>query len=136
VQLPHWIGGCLLVDDDRHTDNVWKKRSDDPVTPSASALFVMNYDNDENDDDDDDDDDWARGGRVAVEVCKTISFSPSSLFSSDEEISDPLGSASNYAKDAWLEYHWRKGGGLPIIVVIENKDDTDTTTTSNTTNIQ
>lgn len=61
------------------------------------------------------------GGRVNVEVCRTISFAPGS-FQEDNE--DPLVEASAFVREAWMDYHWGKGGGLPIVILEkENKND-------------
>lgn len=51
-------------------------------------------------------DSWKEGGTVSVRITKNITFvSPSE------------------AIDAWLEHHWKKGGGLPIFVT-RSEDDT------------
>lgn len=72
---------------------------------------------------------WNEGGRVDVEVCKSISFPPGS-FSTGE---DPLVQASDCVRKAWVEYHWKKGGGLPI-VILEKKPDNGTDNSIGTEN--
>ena len=63
---------------------------------------------------------WKQGGKIDVEVRKTISF-PSDSFQTGE---DSLVQASNRVREAWMKYHWEKGGGLPI-VILEPKTNTD-----------
>jgi len=62
---------------------------------------------------------WKSGGRVSVEVTKEISFSSGFVL----EHEDPLGTASGYVREAWLEHHWRKGGGLPIFIFAKNEEE-------------
>jgi len=69
--------------------------------------------------------DWTSGGRVAVTVRKTVSF-PSGYFqrsdSGDESSSsNPLEEASECLRNAWIEFHWKKGGGLPIVILENDK---------------
>jgi hypothetical protein len=68
----------------------------------------------------DDKNGWTVGGRVAVEVRRVVSFPPES-FPLALEGKDPLGAASHLVRDAWMEFHWRKGGGFPV-VIIEKED--------------
>ena len=63
---------------------------------------------------------WKQGGKVDVEVCKTMSY-PSDTFPTGV---DPLVQASNHVREAWMKYHWEKGGGLPI-VILEPKTNKD-----------
>jgi hypothetical protein len=48
---------------------------------------------------------WTSGGKVSVIVERTFPAT-----------------GAIAVQDAWLEYHWRKGGGLPIFVWITNKN--------------
>lgn len=59
------------------------------------------------------DSNWKSGGIVSVEVTKQIFFSAGSVC--DDE--DPLEAASKNVREAWMEHHWRKGGGLPIFIL-------------------
>ena len=105
------------------------------VRPSCSAFSTSNdgQNNDsgnarDNDADGERKDDWTKGGRVDVEVRKTVSFSAGSF----SEGNNPLGKASDCVRDAWMEYHWRKGGGLPIVII--EKQDSNTSGIVGTTN--
>lgn len=97
------------------------------IRPSCSVFSTSNDQNNDSGNGSERKDDWTKGGRVSVEVRKTVSF-PASCFSKGN---DPLDAASDCVRDAWMEYHWRKGGGLPIVVILEKQDkreDTNDTT--------
>ncbi len=71
---------------------------------------------------------WNEGGRVDVEVCKNISY-PSGSFPKGE---DPLIQASNHVRKAWMKYHWKKGGGLPIVILENNNNNKDSDNSTET----
>jgi hypothetical protein len=52
-------------------------------------------------------DDWTEGGIVSVRVERIFPVT----FNENKSLSP-----AHAVKDAWLEYHWKKGGGLPIVV--------------------
>mmetsp|Transcript_3757 Transcript_3757/g.10672 ORF Transcript_3757/g.10672 Transcript_3757/m.10672 type:complete len:556 (-) Transcript_3757:1012-2679(-) len=64
---------------------------------------------------------WKGGGRVSVEVTKHVFFPAGSILDGD----DPLRAASNSVREAWLEYHWKKGGGLPILILQQDEHRTN-----------
>jgi len=77
-------------------------------------------------DNNDDKEPLFEGGRIVVEVRKQISFPPG-YFHAGSEGDGPLAVASDRVREAWMEYHWRKGGGLPIAIIEKQKevDETD-----------
>jgi len=106
------------------------------------SLSVFSTRTDQSDNDSDGKNNWTNGGRVDVEVRKTISFPPGS-FPTDSKGNDNdhdhynLGAASDYVRDAWMEYHWRKGGGLPIVILEkQEKGETNDGGSTGTTNAQ
>jgi hypothetical protein len=63
-------------------------------------------------------DEWTSGGIVSVHVERTF---PVAQFTADTR----QNSLPTIVRDAWLEHHWKKGGGLPVLVVQSNKSSSD-----------
>ncbi|KAL3913595.1 MAG: hypothetical protein SGARI_000578 [Bacillariaceae sp.] len=60
-----------------------------------------------------------KGGTVSVKVDRTfpVSLPPTtSLPDKDQTV-------ASFVRDAWLEYHWKRGGGLPIYVLQGTNDE-------------
>ena len=91
----------------------------------SSSTLVFSTSTGENDGSDTEET-WNKGGRVYVEVCRSISFPPGSI----QGDKDPLCAASKIVREAWMQYHWKKGGGLPI-VILEKQSPNDCDDDSN-----
>jgi hypothetical protein len=52
---------------------------------------------------------WMEGGNVSVKIDRTLPVSLSSRPSNEQSV-------ATLVRDAWLEHHWKRGGGLPILV--------------------